>query len=160
VLTGGADWNVFAGWLAPVLGHHDGGEAAEAAGHGAGLELGLTFVAVVVAGAGIAGAVAIYRRLGLAERVAAGLGPLYALVRNLYWVDELYDALVVRPFYALSRFSAGFDRLIVDGAVNATGTTADIAGHLIKLFQTGYVRHYALVFLAGVVAILFYLTSP
>jgi NADH-quinone oxidoreductase subunit L len=112
-----------------------------------------------VAGAGIATAASVYRRKGLAERLASGLGPVYTLVRNLYWVDELYEWLVIRPFYRLSRFFAGFDRWIVDGAVNATGVTAEIMGQVIKLFQTGYVRNYALFFLAGVVAILFYLAS-
>jgi NADH-quinone oxidoreductase subunit L len=75
-------------------------------------------------------------------------------------VDELYDFLVIRPFYALSRFFGGVDRWIVDGLVNASGVTADIAGHVVKLFQTGYVRNYALFFLGGVVLILLYLAWP
>jgi hypothetical protein len=47
----------------------------------------------------------------------------------------------------------------VDGAVNASGIAADLAGQLVKLFQTGYARNYALLFLGGVVFILFYLVS-
>jgi NADH-quinone oxidoreductase subunit L len=46
---------------------------------------------------------------------------------------------------------------VIDGLVNASGFTADFTGQVVKLFQTGYVRHYALLFLVGVVAILFYL---
>jgi hypothetical protein len=34
-----------------------------------------------------------------------------------------------------------------------------MTGQIVKLFQTGYVRNYALFFLLGVVAILFYLAS-
>ena len=45
----------------------------------------------------------------------------------------------------------------MDGLVNASGITADVAGHVIKLFQTGLVRNYALMFLFGVVVILAYL---
>ena len=93
----------------------------------------------------------------MAARAAAAMGPIYRLVRNLYWVDELYEALVIRPFYVLCRWSARFDRVVVDGLVNASGFTADFTGQVVKLFQTGYVRHYALLFLAGVVAILVYL---
>jgi NADH-quinone oxidoreductase subunit L len=74
-------------------------------------------------------------------------------------VDELYEAAILNPFYAISRFFAGFDRFVVDGLVNATGIVADITGQLLKLFQTGYVRNYALVFLMGVVAILVYMAS-
>ena len=49
------------------------------------------------------------------------------------------------------------DRYVIDGLVNASGFVADFTGQVVKLFQTGYVRHYALLFLAGVVAVLFYL---
>jgi NADH-quinone oxidoreductase subunit L len=89
--------------------------------------------------------------------VAAKLGPFYHLVRNLYWVDELYDWLILRPFYRLSKFCRGFDRWVVEGLVHTPGTVADIVGQLIKLFQTGFVRNYALMFLLGVVLILGYL---
>ena len=91
------------------------------------------------------------------ERLARG--PVYGLVRNLYWIDELYEAVILRPFYALARFFTAVDRWVVDGVVNAVGVTTDIAGQLIKLFQTGLVRNYALMFLLGVVAILFYLVT-
>ncbi len=156
-LTGGGEGNVFdlARWVEPVVGRF---EVPAAGVHGAGVELGLMFLAVVVASAGIAMAFSVYRA-GLAGRIASRLGIVYTLVRNFYWVDELYEAAVVRPFYGFCRFFAGFDRWVVDGLVNATGVTADIAGQVIKLFQTGYVRNYALVFLAGVVAILFYLAG-
>ena len=95
----------------------------------------------------------------MSERLAEALGPAYRLVRNLYWVDELYDALVIRPFYALCRAARAFDVGIVDGAVNAAGVTADVASQLVKLFQTGYVRNYALLFLLGTVLVLFYLST-
>ena len=91
--------------------------------------------------------------------MAKGSGPLYTLVRNLYWVDELYETIILRPFYALSRWFTAFDKWVVDGLVNAAGVTADISGQVIKLFQTGFVRNYALMFLLGVVAILYYLMS-
>jgi NADH-quinone oxidoreductase subunit L len=143
-------------WLEPVFA--TGGHAAAAAQHGAAsAELGLMGAAVAIAALGIGAALVIYRRPGRAAAIAASLGPLYRLVRNLYWVDELYDALILRPFYRASRFFSGFDRWIVDGFVNAAGVAADILGQIVKLFQTGYVRNYALLFLAGVVAILFYL---
>ncbi|NIV47738.1 MAG: hypothetical protein GWN46_13410 [Gammaproteobacteria bacterium] len=67
--------------------------------------------------------------------------------------------MVLKPFYALSRFFTAFDRWIVDGLVNAAGVTAEITGQIVKLFQTGLVRNYALMFLLGVVAILYYLMS-
>jgi len=157
-LTGAAP--AFERWLEPAFAasHAATGSEGHAQAHGsASAELGLMGLAVGIAVVGMVGAAAVYRRPGRAERVATSLGPLYRLVRNLYWVDELYDFLLLRPFYRASRFFTGFDRWVVDGLVNAAGVAADIAGQIVKLFQTGYVRNYALLFLAGVVAILFYL---
>ncbi|HEX5045345.1 MAG TPA: NADH-quinone oxidoreductase subunit L [Candidatus Polarisedimenticolaceae bacterium] len=153
-LAGGRDINVFHRWLAPAIVMPAHGE-----GHGeAKMEMALMAGAVAIAGVGIGLAWLFYRRReGLADRAAARVGPIYRLARNLYWVDELYELLIIRPFYVLCRWSARFDRYVIDGVVNASGFTADFAGQVIKLFQTGYVRHYALLFLAGVVAILFYL---
>jgi NADH-quinone oxidoreductase subunit L len=155
VLTGGRDVNVLHHWLAPAV--VSPAHTPESA-HEAGTEAGLMALAVAIALTGIGLAWLMYRRReGMAARAAAALGPLYRLVRNLYWVDELYEALVIRPFYVLCRWSERFDRFVIDGLVNASGFTMDFTGQVIKLFQTGYVRHYALLFLAGVVAILFYL---
>jgi len=153
-LTGGADLNVFHHWLAPAVATaHESAEAA----HGAGLELSLMAVALGIALAGIAAAFVVYRqREGMAASVASTFRPVYTLWRNLYWVDELYEAVILKPFYAVSRFFAGFDRWVVDGLVNAAGVVTEITGQLVKLFQTGYVRNYALLFLMGVVAILVY----
>jgi NADH-quinone oxidoreductase subunit L len=153
-LAGGRDINVFHRWLAPAI-----TMPVHAEGHGeAKAEMALMAAAVALAGVGIGIAWMLYRRReGLADRVAARVGPLYRMARNLYWVDELYELLILRPFYVLCRWSARFDRYVIDGVVNASGFTADFTGQVIKLFQTGYVRHYALLFLAGVVAILCYL---
>jgi NADH-quinone oxidoreductase subunit L len=153
-LAGGRDINVFHRWLAPAI-----TMPVHAEGHGeAKMEMALMAVAVALAGLGIGIAWMLYRRReGLADRAAARIGPLYRLARNLYWVDELYERVIIRPFYVLCRWSSRFDRYVIDGLVNASGFTADFTGQVVKLFQTGYVRHYALLFLAGVVAILFYL---
>jgi NADH-quinone oxidoreductase subunit L len=153
-LAGGRDINVFHRWLAPAI-----TMPVHAEGHGeAKAEMALMAAAVALAGVGIGIAWMLYRRReGLADRMAARVGPLYRMARNLYWVDELYELLILRPFYVLCRWSARFDRYVIDGVVNASGFTADFTGQVIKLFQTGYVRHYALLFLAGVVAILCYL---
>jgi NADH-quinone oxidoreductase subunit L len=150
-------WSALEHWLAPALPLTEGEAAAEI--HGMGTELGLMAVATGAALAGIALALAVYRRPGRAEQLASASGPLYGVVRNLYWVDEIYQVLLVRPFYAVSRGFAAFDRRVVDGAVNALGVTADIAGHVLKLFQTGLVRNYALTFLLGVAMILLYLST-
>ena len=155
----GHDVNAFHRWLSPAVagGHVEAGEATHAS---ASLEFALMGEALAIALAGIAIAFVIYRkREGAAAGIAQVFRPVYVMWRNLYWVDELYEVAILRPFYAVSRFFAGFDRFVVDGLVNATGVVADITGQLLKLFQTGYVRNYALVLLMGIVAILVYLST-
>jgi NADH-quinone oxidoreductase subunit L len=135
------------------------GAAEGEAAHSLGEELGLMGAAILISLGGIVFSLMIYSKKGAAESLAQRMGPLYKLLRNLFWVDELYEAVFIRPFYRLSKFFAGFDRWVVDGLVNAAGVTADITGQVVKLFQTGFVRNYALMFLFGVVLILFYLTG-
>jgi NADH-quinone oxidoreductase subunit L len=159
VLVGGAEVNLFHDWLAPAVtapGHGHHAEEASGSGHGAAAELGVMALSVAMALAGLLLGYLVYRREGLGARLAARAGPAYVLVRNLYWVDELYDAAIVRPFYGLIRWFGAFDRFVIDGLVNAAAVATEIFGQLVKLFQTGFVRNYALTFLLGVVVILVY----
>ncbi len=122
-----------------------------------GVELMLMVLAVLVALTGIYVAWEMYmKRKGIAERLAGRFSGLYRLIANKYWVDELYDAVIVRPYYFLCRRSMDFDTWVVDGTVNFTGVFTDMTGNIVKLFQTGYVRTYALYFFIGVVVIIIY----
>ena len=100
VLTGGADVNVLHHWLEPAMTlPHEGAVHHEAAG----VELGLIAAALVIAMFGLGLAYSVYRTPGRAESLARAAGPLHVMLRNLYWVDELYERVVLRPFYLLSR---------------------------------------------------------
>ncbi|MBS1707644.1 MAG: NADH-quinone oxidoreductase subunit L [Armatimonadetes bacterium] len=56
----------------------------------------------------------------------------------------------------LGAFLAGIDKWLIDGVVNASGRVAELAGGLLSRTQRGYVRGYALLMQAGVVALIFY----
>ncbi len=84
---------------------------------------------------------------------------LTRLVRGKFFVDELIEAVVLRPYRALCRWSSDFDGWVIDGLVNATGVATDLAGEVTRLAQTGYVRNYALTFLLGTVVILYVVLS-
>ena len=75
-----------------------------------------------------------------------------------YWVDEIYDALVVQPIYRGSmRLWERFDAAVIDGAVNGTGRLIERGAGLLRLAQTGYVQAYALILTVGLVVVLGYL---
>jgi NADH-quinone oxidoreductase subunit L len=54
----------------------------------------------------------------------------------------------------------GIDTRVIDGAVNRTGTITGALAQMLRPLQTGFVRQYALLILAGAVALLGYLLWP
>ena len=155
-------------WLAPSLAtvqHEAAGAAhgaAAAAGHGAGahhdpaLELTLMGASVAVALIGIAIAWLMYiRSPGLPVALGARVQLLYRALLRKWYVDEIYDAIVVRPLMALSNFLWRiWDVLVVDGLVNAVGAVVVGTGAVLRLFQSGYVGTYAFFLVLGVLILL------
>jgi NADH-quinone oxidoreductase subunit L len=114
-------------------------------------------VALLVSFAGI---VLAWLRYGRTPAAAlwpeAQLSEVIRFIRAKLYVDEAIEALVLRPYGALCRFSAAFDEKVIDGAVNSVGAMTDVTSQLVRLLQTGSVRNYALFFFLGAVAILFW----
>ncbi|MBN9554150.1 MAG: NADH-quinone oxidoreductase subunit L, partial [Alphaproteobacteria bacterium] len=91
----------------------------------------------------------------LPRKLAARRGMLYLFLFNKWYFDELYDFLFVRPAFWLGRFlwKRG-DGTVIDG-LGPDGISArvlDAARGAVRL-QSGYVYHYALAMLLGVVAL-------
>jgi len=125
-------------------------------------EVGMAITAVAVAGLGATLAWWLYvRRPELPERIATTLRGAYELLSNKYYVDEIYDALIVRPLVALSDrvLFRVVDAGIVDGAmVNGTarGVRA-LAAHGLKYAQSGFAQTYVFFMIAGAAAVVAYL---
>jgi len=121
-------------------------------------EWALVVGAVLVAALGIVGA---FRLLKPEALVPARLAPPETGLGRLLWkkwyVDELYDALIVRPVMWLSREVLWkiVDERIVDGLlVNGTAKAARAAGWLGSRLQTGEVGAYVVLFVLGVWAVI------
>jgi NADH-quinone oxidoreductase subunit L len=74
-----------------------------------------------------------------------------------YYVDEIYDAVIVRPLIAISRFVLwkGVDQGLVDGAaVNGSAGLARGLGWIGGRLQSGQLGLYVVVFLLGAVWLL------
>src|SRR5260221_2715634 len=84
-------------------------------------------------------------RPGMADSVSSGLGVAYKLVYNKYFVDEIYDAAVVRPTVVGSRelLWKVVDVAGIDGMVNGVASLARSIGGGLKLIQSGNIRSYA-----------------
>jgi NADH-quinone oxidoreductase subunit L len=119
---------------------------------------GLMALASVLALGGLALAWYCYvREPSIPEQAAESARGLYALLRDKWRVDELYDAVVVRPVFALANFGARvFDPDVVDGTVNGAATFVGALSAVWRRLQTGNLQHYALSFLVGALALLGY----
>jgi NADH-quinone oxidoreductase subunit L len=69
---------------------------------------------------------------------------------NRWYFDELLDALVHRPVLACGRFLSGtFERVVVDGVVRGASDGVGGLGAVVRTAQSGFVRFYALLVVAG-----------
>jgi len=135
-------------FLAPVFG---AGEA-----HHGSASLVIMAAATVLGLVGIAVAYVFYvRSPGIADRLAAQWRPLYDLSFHKWYVDEMYDRVIVRPTFQLAdRMWAKIDVGIIDGAVNGVARAIAWWGWFMRLFQSGQTQHYALGMTLGAVLIL------
>ena len=114
-------------------------EAAGHAGGGHGDSHTIHYVAVgcslmvVIAGFVLA-FLTYYRRSIRAEVVAARFPTLHRWLKNKYYVDEFYQAALIRPLLAFEAFLASFDLHVIDAVVNwvgrATVFIADVSGRI------------------------------
>lgn len=126
-----------------------------------GLEMGLIALLQV----GIAGSIFLaytfyVKQPGILPAKAASIGGgfIHKLLLNKYYIDELYEAVLVRP---IQNFSQWFlfkvvDRLVIDGAVNGAGRLAQGAGGMLGRLQTGNLQIYVLFIVVGLAAITSY----
>ena len=116
---------------------------------------------------------------------AEDLGPLYPLLENKYYLDDIYlngiifpvrDQLasavywtnqhildgVVNGMATLAKGFAAlvmlFDRDVIDGVVNGAAHTAGQTGGLLKYIQSGNVQRYAAILFVGVIALVIVFT--
>jgi NADH-quinone oxidoreductase subunit L len=120
-------------------------QALVASGHQVEHNYALMYAAAGLAILGILAAWFVYlKRPAVAQAAVGGSGPIHWLVYNKYFIDELYDLLVVGAVWSAGLFFYFFDRYIIDGLV----FTATLVPRTIGLFgrytQRGAVQGYAL----------------
>jgi NADH-quinone oxidoreductase subunit L len=119
--------------------------------------MGLT---VLLAAAGFAVAYTFYQRNPeLADQLAVSFHRPYQLLLHKYYVDEIYESVVIRPLHWLSEriLWRGVDMRVIDGAVNGVAVDAQDLGGWVRRLQSGNTRSYAAWILLGAAATLSFL---
>jgi NADH-quinone oxidoreductase subunit L len=136
------------GWLAPVF-----GGALYQAHQSPGTEWVLAVVDAVVAVGGLGIGYVIWSR----QTDNPALEPV--VLQKSYYIDDIYDTAIGRPAEGFARWTAVFDSVVIDGAVNGVARLARGAGGGLRRIQTGFVRQYALGIVIGAVALLAYMLT-
>ena len=136
------------------------GPVADAAGvaesvPGVATIVALAFVSVLAGVIGIAIGVSMYvRHRPDPAALTRAAGPVYRILVNKYYVDELYDHRFVEAARAFAGASWAFDIHIIDGLANRLGWAFAMGGQGLRRVQTGIVGNYALTIVAGLLLML------
>ena len=147
-LGGGLLGPLVDGFLAPVFGRkahhfHDGF---------------LETIALIAGIGGIATAALVYQvSKDRIELIKEAFAPLYDLVFHKYYIDEIYDLLIVKPTKAIGAFmEEKAEKQGIDFAVDEVGFQVKEVSRMISFWQSGRIRSYALNMVAGMVIILLF----
>ncbi len=110
-------------------------------------------VAAAALGIGLAYLAYVRRDVSVGRLAEPVRGPGAELLERKFFVDEAYEALFVRAGGRLADAAVWVDTRIVDGAVNAAGSLSTQVGRGMRRAQTGLVRSYVGVFVAGAIAL-------
>lgn len=82
---------------------------------------------------------------------ASGLGKV---LENKWYVDEVYEKIIVNPLDKLGVFfNSVFERSVIDGLVNGVGRLVHYGSRQLRLLQSGQVGSYVLLMVLSVVVV-------
>jgi NADH-quinone oxidoreductase subunit L len=141
-----------ANWLEHFLEPIFAGSNAVHEGHEMATSMEWTLMGVSVALALIATLWAIgkfKRKPDLAEPTGFG-----KVLENKWYVDELYNAIIVRPLNALGKFLNGIiEKWVIDWLVNGVGRLIQYGSRQLRLLQSGQVGGYVLLMVVGIIVL-------
>jgi NADH-quinone oxidoreductase subunit L len=109
------------------------------------IEWTLAGISIAAALLGLAVAFLFYfLKPGIAAGLARTAKPIYTLVANKFYIDEIYNAVFVTTLLFLTRvLLKGFDQIAVDGTAKLTSIIAFDMGEATRRIQSGNIRSYA-----------------
>jgi NADH-quinone oxidoreductase subunit L len=99
------------------------------------------------------------RRPTIPMALALASGPIYPTLYNKYYVDEFYDAALVRPLRRFGEFCFGVDRYFINGILWLISAIPRAFGLAMKSWQQGAMQGYALGMIVGVLLIAWWMLA-
>ena len=122
-----------------------------------GMELHLAMMlisgVIAIAGIGVAAYFHMFNR-NAADAVARNNKRVVRLLENKYYVDEIYDAVIVKPLRGIGYLCFAVDQLVIDGLVAMVGLGPRLLGLSLQPLQRGLLQSYGLAMLAGITLLL------
>jgi len=142
--------DAFGEFLAPVVGHPRG-EGTHAQ------EMTVMTISILAGIFGIALSATLYlRKTDLPKRLGQIFAVPYRILWNKYYVDELYDYVIVKPtlWVARSIIVAVTDGQMIEGIVNGVPALIGRFSAKLRKLQTGVVHEYAAIMAIGALLII------
>ena len=140
-MQGGEKLNEF---LSPVIAQHDEHTVSHSTEY---MLMGLSTVLVLAAIL-----FAWYRFKNYQRKEETGFGKI---LENKWYVDELYDKLILNPVQKFAGFLNNFfEKYIIDGIVNGVGKLVNYGSRQLRLIQSGQVGSYVLLMVLSIVLLL------
>jgi len=145
--------HVLSGWLDPVVpSKHLPLVGIKIPLHEGLVMAGSSVLAILSFSAGII----LFKKHMFVTDLLAAFNPIEKILANKYYVDELYQIIIVTPVKKIASFSAAIiDKLVIDGAVNGIGSQVRRIGSGLRTLQTGDLQSYALMMLMGLLVVIF-----
>jgi NADH-quinone oxidoreductase subunit L len=122
--------------------------------HGTHVTFMVVSAVIAIVGIGLAYQLHLKKR-SASDELAERMFPVATTLEHKYWIDELYQAMIVEPLRSLGRVFYAFDRIVVEGLVWLIGFVPQFSGFTLKLTtQRGYLQGYAGGMVLGILVIL------
>lgn len=140
-------------WLSPLV---PAAAHNESVAHS--VEWGLMALSVAGAALGIFVAFKTYQNLDRAVQLKSRWAKLHELLFNKWYIDELYQAVIVKPLVVLSTWIwKVVDVQILDRIVMTFGRASAWAGQTVRVIQTGSLQMYGVMLVLGILITVGYL---
>jgi len=98
-----------------------------------------------------------FRKFGKDEIVNEAPVGLSKILANKWYVDELYQAVIVKPIEAIAAFfNKVLEARVIDGMVNGVGKAVQFSSRQLRLVQSGQVGSYVLIMVTSIILFLIF----